>query len=387
MIVPFTQAAHIAERLRGRHFVSAEFMYRPRPQLERPQRVFDYALSSRLHELARHDDAAVMLLCNDQATLDSFAHLEAHYPRLTIVAAIVNPEPVAPLPADIYAETPVLCGWESPEQWRRYALTDRWARIAFALDVARQIPHEGYLIMPAQDAVWGPALLNQLVSLSLQHQRRGQPAAISPYTYHQHSQVPGTDIPQMIIDALNAAFARDSSLRRRIADGDYQCFWGKMGLLPYGLCDAILQGAHMQTWEDDLEIDRVIRQTGYGLYCQWIDDPDLYRQALPIFDRESLKAILDRTLHYSLHIPGKTVGQHSLLNRPLDDETRQRCHSDPHFARAVALSESIIAECNAEAEACVQRFGMSWVDWGGYRHVVRVGDPFVQVWKSQALML
>ena len=33
------------------------------------------------------------------------------------------------------------------------------------------------------------------------------------------------------------------------------------------------------------------------------------------------------------------------------------------------------------------RYGLSWVDWGTYRYVVRVGDPLVQVWKYEGGMV
>jgi hypothetical protein len=121
----------------------------------------------------------------------------------------------------------------------------------------------------------------------------------------------------------------------------------------------------------------------YGIYCRWIDNPARYRQALPVFDRAGLRVVIERTLHYSLSIPsGK-----SLLNQPLDAIGRLRKRISPRFARAVALSESIIAECSAEAAARLQRYGMSWVDWGVYRYAVRVGDPLVQVWKYEPIML
>ncbi|MBI5670094.1 MAG: hypothetical protein HZC41_19025 [Chloroflexi bacterium] len=381
MTIPIAESASdAAHLLRDCAFVSAELMYQPRPVEPREQHVFDFTLASRLAELS-HYDAAAVLLCNAPATLDSLAHLPAAYPRLRFVAAVVNPQPLAT--SDPYAATPFDCGWPTPERWRRYNLTDRWARITFALDVARQLDTPGFLIMPALDAVWGQGLLALLTRLSQRHTRNGLPAAVSPYTPYQHSAVPGVDIPQPIIDALNAAFARDSWLRWRFRYGRYQSFWGKMGLLPFGMCGEILRRAETMVWEDDLELDRVIREAGFAVSCQWVGDPALYRQALPVFDHDSLRAVIERTLHYSLPIPGQFPGEKSLLNQPLDMPARLRTLVSPRFARAVALAEAIIADCNAAIVSRLEQCGASWVDWGAYRYAVRVGDPLVQVWKIE----
>lgn len=375
-----SDAAHL---LRGSPFISAELMYKPRPTEPREQRVFDFTLASRLAELSRYDGAAVLLLCNAPATLDSLAHLPADYPRLRFVAAIINPQPLTLSAPDPYATTPFDCGWPTPERWRRYNLTDRWTRITFALDVARQMDAPGTLLMPALDAVWGRGLLDMLTRLSRRHARSGQPAAVSPYTPYQHSAVPGLDTPQPIIDALNAAFARDSWLRWRFRFGRYQSFWGKMGLLPFGMCSELLRRAETMVWEDDLELDRLIREAGYAARCKWISNPTLYRQALPVFDHDGLRAVIERTLHYSLPIPGPFPGAKSRLNQPLDTPARLWTIISPRFARAVALSEAVIADCNAAIAARLERCGASWVDWGAYRYAVRVGDPLVQVWKLE----
>ena len=371
----------VASRLRGKRFVSAEFLYKPRPTEPRARRVFDFALESRLAELSRYDDAAVLLICDSQATAASFADLPARYPRLTFVSALANPQPVAA--PDPYAGTPARSGWPDPAGWRRYAPTDRWARLTFALDAARQIDSPGWLILPANDAVWGRGLIDLLLGISQRFAQNGLPAAVSPYTPFQHSSVPGAGIPPEIVDALNAAFARDSLLRWRLRSGQYQAFWGKMGLIPFGMAAELLRRAETMVWEDDLEIDRAVRAAGDAVRCQWIGDPALYRQALPVFDRAGLRAVVERTLHYSLSIPGET----SLISRPLDALARLRVRLDPRFARAVALSESLAAECRAEIDARLRRYGASWVDWGAYRYVARVGDPLVQVWKYGQAML
>jgi len=350
-------------------------MYRPRPQEARARRVFDFALNSRLDELSRYDRAAVLLICDSQDTMDSFANLPGAYPRLMFVNAITNPEPVIPSARDVYAATPVRGEWKNPQYWRRYSLTDRWARITFALEVARQLGNSGYLIMPAHDAVWGTGLLAMLIRLSQRHAKNGLPAAVSPYPRDQHSAVPGIEIPQEIIDALNAAFSRDSWLWWRLRSGHYQAFWGKMGMIPFA-CSNVLDHVDTMIWEDDLEIDSVLRERDYSVVTR-MTTPALYRQALPVFDLVSLRTVIERTLHYSLNIPGET----SLLTRPLDRIGRLHRRISPRFSRALALSEAITAECRGEIDARLKRYGMSWVDWGAYRYVARVGDPLVQVWK------
>lgn len=371
----YSDSEVMAERLHGRRMVSAEFMYRSRPAEPRARRVFDYTLASRLNELSQYDDAAVVLICDSEATAASFDDLPEGYPRLQFAAVLANPEPVAS--PDDSDDTPVRCGWDDPAGWRRYATTDRWARIARALDLTRQLPSSGYLILPAHDAFWGRGLLQILLDVSERHAQNGLPAAVSPYTPYQHSAIPGADIPHEIIDALNAAFARDSWLRWRLRSGRYQAFWGKTGMLPFGMCGEVLRRADTAVWEDDLEIDRVLHEAGYGVRCCWIDSPSRYRQAPLVFDRAGLRAVIERTLHYSLNIPGDT----SLLTRPLDAAGRWRRRLDPGFARGLALAEAVTAECRAEIAARIERFDRSWVDWGAYRYVVRVGDVRVQVWK------
>ena len=378
---PIGSIDNIPARLAGRFLISTEFMYRPRPDDPRERHVFDFTLASRLAELSRYERAAALFICNSAPTIDSLAYLRDLYPHLTLLAAVANPEPIAPTSGDPYADTPRVCGWDAPEKWVRYSMTDRWARITFALNIARQLDGSGYLIMPANDVVMGDGLLRSLVRFSQHQVKQGLPAAVSPYTYHQHSTVPDVAIPQDVIDALNAAFARDSWLRWRFQFGHYQSFWGKMGMLPFGMCGEILDRVETMMFEDDLEIDAVIREAGYAVHCKWIDRPSQYRQALPVFSREDLKPVIERTLHYSLAIPGKFYGEKSQFNQPLDRLGRLKMLLSPRFARAVAISESVIAECNGEIARRVDQVGMSWTDWGMYRYVVRIGDPLVQVWK------
>lgn len=376
----------MAEALRGRAMVSAEMMYRPRPTDPDRRRILDFTLESRLSELSRYGNSAVVFICNDEATVESLAHLSAQFPAVAMAATITNPVPVASSQRDPYARTPFACEWPEPERWRRYELTDRWARLIRAFEIVQLIEGDGYLALPAHDAVWGTGLLDPLIRFSKQHTRQGMPAAVSPYTPYQHSPVPGVNIPRQIINALNAAFGRDSRLREKLSAGQYQAFWGKMGLIPFAMSSAVLQHADTFVWEDDLEIDRVIREQGYGARALWIGKPALYRQAPPVLNRADLRAVIDRTLHYSLSIPGETYSSTSILRQPLDVEMQLKMQQNPRFARAVALAETLIAECTADITERVERYGASWVDWGAYRYVACVGDPVVQVWKYQATL-
>lgn len=372
-----------AAALKSYQHINAELMYRPRPSGQRERQVFDFTLNTRLTELSRYPNSAVLLICDSERSCAGFDHLPAQYPLLTFAAAIVNPQTLPANTRDFYAETPARCGWKNPAQWRRYDLTDRWARIIFALETAARLDVPGWLTMPAHDAVWGKGLIEKLIRISQKHAKNGLPAAVSPYTYHQHSPIPGMDIHQYVIDALNTAFARDSWLRWRMTFGEYQKFWGKMSLIPFGMANPILKQIETMVWEDDLEIDRVIRDAGYGRACLWVNNPALYRQAPPVFDEDGLRAVIDRTLHYSLNIPGEK----SLLEHPLYALGKLRHALNPRFATALHRAEAITNACRADIEIRLTNYGMSWVDWGAYRYVVRVGDPLVQVWKYTESLL
>lgn len=368
--------AEIAAMLVGRKFVDAEFMYKPRPPAGRARIVFDYALHSRLSGLTAED--AALFLCNSPETAECFADFESSYPHLLMLATIANPLPVEThrLSAGHHAPTlPNRLDWESPASWRQYATTDRWARIDRALHVASLIDTPGYLIMPAHDAVWGKDLLARLAQFGEKYGRGNLPAAASAYTYHQHSPVPGAGIPQDIIDLLNTAFGRDALFGWKIRMDRVQAFWGKMGMIPFGMCGIIREKAEKTIWEDDLEIDRVIRESGYGVRCMWARDPARYRQALPVFDLDGARRVIERTLHYSMNSA-------SSLNFPLGTLGKIRRLIDPRFAKYNNLAETLIAECSAEIASRLERYGASWVDWGAYRHVIRVGDPAVEVWKQ-----
>jgi hypothetical protein len=376
-------AAEIAAQVADRRFISVELIYKARPadndyDSRRRRIVFDHALRSRLAELARYTDAALILCCADSSAAASLAPILADFPGLIALTAVVNPEACAPPFPD--AETPYRCAWDAPEAWTQFRTTDRWARIAFALEVGRRVAAaggEGWIVMPAHDAVWGAFLLDDLAAISLEHGRGGLPAAVSPYSDSHHSAVPGVWIDPLVIQVVNGAFHRRHD---DIAGGAYQQFWGKMGIIPYGMCGAIRERVEMRVWEDDLEIDSAIRALGYAAVTALAADGRVsYRQALPAFTFADVLAIFDRTLHYSLPIPGDT----SLLARPFAEMWQHL----PDYALSrwylAACIEALVAICQRRIASRLARFGCSWVDWGAYRHVVRVGDPFVQVWKDR----
>lgn len=375
----------IARALDGRRFIDAEFMYKP-PPTGRALVVFDHALRSRLAELDARD--AALFICDSAATAEALTRYADLFPRPLMLATVANPasHPLSRSPTQAgrggLALTPYRLNWADPDQWQRYAMTDRWARITVALQVGAALASSGCVVMPAHDAVWGRGLLQRLVTFSGRHARGGLPAAVSPYPYVHHSPVPGADIPPEIIALINTAFNRDPLFRWKLRFDRVQGFWGKMGMIPAAMCRAILDDAEKIVWEDDLEIDRVIRARGWAARALWVGNPRLYHQALPVFDRAGAKAVIMRTLHYSLNIPGQGA---STLNFPLGRLGRLKRLINPAFARWNAEAEALIAECMAEIAPRLERYGASWVDWGAYRYVARVGDPEVEVWRRQVI--
>jgi hypothetical protein len=375
----------LARALDGRRFINTEFMYKLPPD-GRAGIVFDAALKSRLAKLDERD--AVLFICDSAATADALAPYVQLFPRPLMLATVANPAPYRNAPASSKLEispalpertSPYTLEWEQPDQWQRYTMTDRWARITVALQVGAA--GSSYVIMPAHDAVWGEGLLDRLVTFSQRHAKGGLPAAVSPYPYAHHSQVDGAAIPSETIALINTAFNRDPLFPWKLRFDRVQGFWGKMGMIPYAMCRAILEDAEMIVWEDDLEIDRVIRARGWAARALWVDNASLYRQALPVFDRDGVKTVIMRTLHYSLNIPGQVAGA-STLNFPLGALGKLKRLISPSFAHWNAEAEALIAECVAEIAPRLDRYGASWVDWGAYRHVVRVGDPEVEVWRK-----
>lgn len=358
--------------LNGRsvRLLNAEFLYAPRPAPGQARIVFDFAFESRLAALDPAHDG-LLLLANSQTTVDSIQPLLQPYPTLTMAVQIVNPTPWP----DSGSDTPERSGWPTPEKWRRYRQSDRWARIDAALDIASRIDPNGYLMMPAHDAIWGRGLQSLLLKISVRRSRNGIPAAVSPYSYYRHSTVPGTLIPSDVIGVLNAAFNRDVWFGWKLRWGRVQGFWGKTGLLPRVLCAPVRAKADQTFFEDDSELDRAITASGGKAYARWIRNPAVYRQALPVFSENDVRRVIERTLHYSLPVNG------SALLTPPDAWEKLRRLIRPRYAKYAVDAERLIADAQAAIRARIEQFGASWIDWGAYRYVVRVGDPEVEVWR------
>jgi hypothetical protein len=362
-----------ARALKGARVVSAELLYQGRPGESRARAVFDYALRARLAALGPED--AVLWVAASAGVVETVAPLLADHPGLRTAALIVpGPSPVERAP-----DTPRALGWERPESWQAYRMTDRWARLLAAFAVGAALGGVGWLALPALDAVYGRRLLNWLIEQSAAIGGR-RPAAVSAVTPFAHYPVPGMPIPPTIIAALNAAFNRDSSLPARLASGQAQGVWGKMSVIPFAACAAILRGVETDIWEDDKEIDRVLREAGWATRGLWTPDPALYHQSPPVFDRAGLRAVIDRTLHYSLNIPAAIPAGSSLLVQPGRPFTAE---DSIWYYEARRLADAVTAECMAEMEARVNRWGASWVDWGAYRLVARIGAPSVEVWRRE----
>lgn len=372
----FETALKVASYLDGRHFIDTEFMYRPRPETVREQVVFDSTLRSRLSTLSGND--AVVFVCDSQATVDSLTHFETEFPQLLMAAIITNPLPFK----GKSGSTPFELQWEEPDQWQRMEMTDRWARIDTALQIGSLMNGSGYLLMPAHDAVWGKGLLSELEQFSKRYAKNELPAAVSPYTYYQHSAVEGAEIPKDVIDLMIVALNRDLGFRRKIQQDEVQAFWGKMSMTPFGMCEAIREQSEKTLWEDDLDIDRIIRELGYGIRCIWVNDPAVYRQAPPVFDQAGIRKVIERNLHYSLHIPSHPAGGSGLLE-PLDWLGQLKAVINPRFRRVNHEAELMIQACATEIQHRLEKFGASWVDWGAYRYVARRRDPVVEVWRKQ----
>jgi hypothetical protein len=369
----------LVEFARGAHYLSVEMMYCPRPQQPPAQLVFDTCLLSRIGALDAHD--VLLLLVDSEATEHSLDPVleaaETRFGARRVAIARVNPLRLETFDRSL----PAHWEWDEPSRWRQMQTSDRWARIDFALHLAAQLAQEqaGFLLMPAQDAVYGRALLERLESAARYYACEGVPAAISPFTPYQHHVLPGVDIPRRIIDAMNAAFSRTPGMRQMIESGQAQSFWGKMNLTPFALCRPLLQRVSRTIWEDDKEIDRALAEGGFCARALWIDDPALYQQTPPVFDRADLKRVIERTLHYSLNIAAPP-NEASALSFPQPVRSRLVSLVSPASRSANRLADALIAECRAEISQRLARFGVSWVDWGAYRYVVRVGDPDVQVW-------
>lgn len=244
-----------------------------------------------------------------------------------------------------------------------FAQTDRWARIdaalAFAAGYASQFDA---LLMPALDAVYDRRLIDRLLA------RGGGSVPVSPWTPCHHA----GDGP--IAAAMNAAFNRDRSFRRRLLRGETQQFWGKLSLLPTAICAdlrAAMRAEHL-IWEDDLVIDRTLNALGQPAVSLWIGDAGVYRLYPPVFTEADLYQVFERHLHYALH------GGSGLLLPP-DRAQRRWMARHPAYAEAVALADALIARAQSALTARLAETGESSVIWGGCRIRTRRGDPFVRV--------
>jgi hypothetical protein len=330
------------------------------------------ALRSRWAALTSAD--AVLIVAADDASARSF-RAEA-WAGVRTETALVNPLALAAPP-----DTPRRCGWDDAGGWQAAACTDRWARLLFALEVGVCLPAETWMLSPALDAVWGARLLPHLLRFAELHSARGLPAAVSPFTPHQHT-TPGADPKAARV--VNATVTRDPALRHRIEHNRIQALWGKTMLLPCGLCAALLAGCDRTIFEDDAAVSAAVEAAGYGARCLWMDDAAEYRLTPPIFTQADAEAMVERHIHYGLHIPVTDIGG-SWLVLPLGDEARARAAHDPAYAQDQAALEGVVASVAGGIRARLGAHGVSWVDWGAYRHVAAVGEPGVEVWKRPGL--
>lgn len=363
-----------ARALDGARIVSAELLYRPRPGEPRARAVFDHAFQARLAALTADD--GLLLVAASVEVLHSVTPLLKDAEPRTAALIVAGPSPLGRAP-----ETPRALGWDAPEAWQAYRTTDRWARLLAAFETAAQMRGGGWLALPALDAVYGRPLLDYLIAQSVAL-GGARPAAVSPVTPFAHYPAPGVPIPPAIITALNVAFNRDEALPARLAAGEAQGVWGKMSLIPRAACADVLRGAETDIWEDDKEIDRVLREAGWVTRGLWTPDSALYHQSPPVFDRAGLRAVIDRTLHYSLNIPAAVPAGSSLL---VQTGLLLTTEDSIWYHEARRLADAVTAECMAAIAAHVERWGASWVDWGGYRLVARIGDPSVEAWRQTSI--
>lgn len=372
----YASVAALAAHLTQARLIVAEFMYKPRPAEPRRQAVFDYAFNQRMQALKGLDTpAAVVLICADEGVVASLQPLINDVSSIIVNAVIVNP-PLSSVAAA--SSTPHDCGWPTPDRWQALQYSDRWARITAALTLGHLLEWSvDYICMPAHDAVYSSGLLQKLIERSRAASIHGVPAAISPYTPFQHSAVPSIAINAAAIHLLNAAFNRDPMFMQQIMTGNSQGFWGKMGLLPGAVCGALLAAVDRDAWEDDLELERALQDLGYGVTCWWESDPRDYRLAPPVFTRSDVRRVIERTLHYSLKIPGRS----SAMTMPLTYAEQRRRAVNPTARFWGRQAEALIEACYDEMMGRVRLHGCSWVDWGDYRYVARPRDPAVEVWK------
>jgi hypothetical protein len=373
-------------------FLHAEFMYKPRPTDEQVRATFDANLRSRLGALSAAD--RVLMICDSAATIDSLKPLMGEFPHLPTEYAIANPHPRA-----TQKDTPTRCAWETPDAWRQMDMSDRWARILVALRRAAEMGGDGYLIMPAHEAVYASGLFDTLIPLAEAKRREtGKWHAVSPIEAAPiRWQVRTARMPSLqtrfrrdgilavrsrphkstMHDIFTAAFERE--MLDGVCEGG-QGFWGKMGMLPFAVGDELARVVDTDAWEDDLEIDRAMHELKHGTACVKVQRSLYHLQyGIPFFQTpDKVRETINRHLHYSLKIPGDKP---SALHSAPSQRSLYRARTDAGYARALEAADALIAECDAEMRTRVARYGCSWVDWGAYRYVARPRDPAVEVWK------
>ncbi len=377
-------------------FLHAEFMYKPRSTDQAARSTFDTNLRSRLGALSPAD--TVLLICDSEATIDSLKPLMSEFSHLPTEYVIANPQP-----RETQTDTPTRCEWEAPDAWRQMEMSDRWARILVALRRAAQIGGDGYLIMPAHEAVYRRDLLEQMVALAEEKRaetgkwhavspigdnpliRRRRTSFLASLQDHPRESILGVRSVHVNLqarhstrDVFTAGFDRE--MLDHVCEGG-QGFWGKMGMIPFAVCGEVARAVNTDAWEDDLEIDRTMHELGHGTTCLKVQRSVYHLQyGVPFFQTpENVRQTITRHLHYSLKIPGDKP---SALQSPPSQRSLYRARTDAGYSRALAAADVLIAQCDAEMRARVAQYGCSWVDWGAYRYVARPRDPAVEVWKQ-----
>jgi hypothetical protein len=355
-------------------FLHAEFMYKPRPPETdvRARKLFDVNLAARLGCL--HEGDTALFICDSKVTFTSIAPLLERHARLQIEHVIANPQP-----RSTQTDMPLRCGWEMPDAWRQMEMSDRWARILVALRRAAAMGGDGYLIMPAHEAVYRSGLFARLIALAQAKQSQtGKRYAVSPIDHMHYFLGEGSrEAEASRYNVFTAAFDRE--MLDHVCEGG-QGFWGKLGIVPLAVCGDLARAIDTDAWEDDLEIDGTLHELGHGTACLKVPR-SLYQlqYGIPFFQTtDHVRATILRHLHYSLKIPGERP---SALQSPPSQRSLYRARTDAGYARALEAADALIAECDAEMRGRVAQYGCSWVDWGAYRYVARPRDPAVEVWK------
>ncbi len=376
MIEVLENPEKIASAFKGTRLLNCEFLFASRPHTPQRGAIFDLTFHSRQQQLTAQD--GVLLIATDQASIDSVTPLLERYSQVRQIACITNPTV-----SDEQPQTPFELVWDMPAQWRKMRCSDRWARLLYAFEVGKYLHQQGdvgWLVFPAWDARWGDQLLPLLMAYSHQCALQSIPAAVSPYSAFQDTKPLNLHKSRLGANLYNLIFARDRTFREGLKTGDIQGFWGKMGLIPYALCEFLLQHVDTDEWEDDLEIDRALTAGGWASRGLWIADERQYRHVLPIFHLDDVYQIVTRHLHYSLRLATQGKNRSHLLDVP-DRMARRRTRWSRLQARIVPTAQTILATADETLMTRVKHDGASWVDWGAYRYVTRPSVPQVEVWK------